>query len=70
MNEVIFEVRKYDDDGIYFTAKSIGHSIFTEGNTIDEITKNIKEAVECHFDDEYKPEKIRIIFVEKELILS
>ena len=36
------------EDGGY-TAEAVGYSIHTEGNTLDETVKNIKEAVDCHF---------------------
>ena len=50
MNEIIFLVEEALEGGI--TAKAIGESIFTEGDTMDEIKANIKEAVECHFDQD------------------
>ena len=50
MNEIIFLVEEALEGG--FTAKAIGESIFTEGDTMDEIKVNIKEAVECHFDED------------------
>ena len=41
-NEIIFEVREDDvDDG--YTARNLGHSIFTEGETIEELRKNVLE---------------------------
>ena len=58
MNEIIFLVEEALEGG--FTAKAIGESIFTEGDTMDEIKVNIKEAVECHFDDDKKPKLIRV----------
>ena len=36
------------DDGKYWCARGIGIDIFTQGKTLDELTKNIKEAVEAH----------------------
>jgi predicted RNase H-like HicB family nuclease len=33
-----------------YTAKALGESIFTAGDSLEEIKVNIKEAVECHFD--------------------
>ncbi len=55
MNEIIFLVEEALEGG--YTAKALGESIFTEGDTMEEIKANIKEAVECHF-DEGKPEFI------------
>jgi predicted RNase H-like HicB family nuclease len=39
------------EDGGY-SASAVGYSIYTQGETLDETIKNIKEAVSCHFDDE------------------
>ena len=49
MNEITFLVEEALEGG--FTAKAISESIFTEGETRDEIKVNISEAVECHFDE-------------------
>lgn len=34
-----------------WTARAIGHSIFTQGETIQELKGNIRDAVTCHFGD-------------------
>lgn len=66
MNEIIFLVEDALEGG--YTAKALGESIFTEGDTIDEIKKNIKEAVECHFDEGKKPKLIRLHMIKEEVI--
>jgi len=48
--ELIFEVRDADEGG-YF-ARALGHSIFTEAETWDELRANVLEAVSLHFEDE------------------
>jgi len=35
-----------------YTASAVSHSIYTQGETLDEIVKNIKEAVSCHFEED------------------
>ena len=52
MNEVFFLVEEAVEGG--YVAKALGESIFTEAETIDELKINIKEAVQCHFDDDNK----------------
>ncbi len=47
MNEIIFIVENADEGG--YTAKALGHSIFTQGETLDELKENIKDAIKCHF---------------------
>ncbi len=66
MNEIIFLVEEALEGG--FTAKAIGESIFTEADTMDEIKVNIKEAVECHFDEGKKPKLIRLHMIKEEVI--
>jgi predicted RNase H-like HicB family nuclease len=48
MSEIIFIVESSDEDG--YIAKALGHSIYTEGETLDELRENVKDAVNCHFD--------------------
>lgn len=38
-------------DGEFWCARGIGEDIFTQGETFDELIKNIKEAVILHFED-------------------
>ena len=67
MSEVIFVVTESLEGG--YEAKCISESIFTEGETIDELKDNVKEAVSCHFDEPGNaPKIIRLHFVKDELI--
>lgn len=66
MNEIIFLVEEALEGG--YTAKALGESIFTEGETIEQIKINIKEAVECHFDEGKKPKLIRLHMIKEEVI--
>lgn len=47
--EIIFIVEESIDGG--FEAKALGYSIFTQAETIDELKKEIEDAVRCHFDE-------------------
>jgi hypothetical protein len=49
MEELIFLAEESKEGG--YLAKALGHSIFTEGETIEEIRTAVKDAVRCHFDD-------------------
>lgn len=64
--EIIFLIEESLDGG--FEAKAVGYPIFTEGETEDEIRKNILEAVHCHFDETEKPSFINIRFLREEQI--
>jgi predicted RNase H-like HicB family nuclease len=45
--EIIFLVEE-DPEGGYF-ARALGYSIFTQGETIEELKQNVKDALEGHF---------------------
>jgi predicted RNase H-like HicB family nuclease len=36
-------------DGEFWCARGMGEHVFTQGNTLDELYQNIKEAVSVHF---------------------
>ena len=66
MSEIIFIVEN-SDEGDY-TARSLGYSIFTEGDTLDELKQNVKDAIKCHFDEKEMPRIIRLHIVKDEVI--
>ena len=68
MNEIIFLVEEALEGG--YTAKALGQSIFTEGDTMEEIKGNIRETVECHFDEVNKPKLIRLHLIKEEVIAA
>jgi len=66
--EIIFLVEEDAEGG--FTARALGHGIFTEAETIDELKTMIQDAVSCHFDEPEKPSVIRLHIVKDEVILA
>lgn len=64
MNEIIFLVEDAVEGG--FTARALGESIFTEGDSLVELRTNIRDAVECHFDEAEKPKVIRLHMITEE----
>ena len=46
--ELIFLVEEDPEGG--YAARALGQSIFTQAESFDELKKNIKNALECHFD--------------------
>jgi hypothetical protein len=42
-------------DGESWCARGLGADIFTQGDTLDELYQNIKEAVSAHFSDTDEP---------------
>ena len=70
MTEIIFEVTEDEVDGGY-SASALGHGIHTEGDSLEEIRANIREAVDCYFDDTMaRPKIIRLHFVRDEVLVS
>lgn len=67
MEEIIFTVKESDEGG--FEAKSIDFSIYTDGETMEDIKENIKESIHCHFDDNVK-RIIRLHFVKEEVFAA
>ena len=68
MSEIIFEVSEDEIDGGY-SASALGYGIHTEGETIEEIRGNVREAVECYFDETMpRPGLIRLHFVRDEVL--
>ena len=67
MNEIIFLIEE-DPEGEYI-ATAIGEDIITDGDTMQEIKENVKDAVECHFEVEKRPKLIRLQMVKEEVIV-
>ena len=42
-------------DGKYYCGRCLDFDVFTQGKTLDELVRNLKEAIQLHFedDDEY-----------------
>lgn len=58
-----------DDPEGGYSAQALGYSIFTEGETVEEIKENILDALRCHFDDVSDiPRVIRLHFVREEIL--
>jgi predicted RNase H-like HicB family nuclease len=70
MREIIFEVREDELDG-GFVVVALGHSIATQGDSIEELRLMVKDAVRCHFGDGAAgeaPDIIRLHFVRDEVL--
>lgn len=65
-SEIIFLVQESPEGG--YEAKALGHAIFTEADTLDELRLTVKDAVLCHFDKQDRPKVIRLHFVNEEFM--
>ena len=70
MSEIIFEVTEDDVDGGY-SASALGYGIHTKGDSLEEVRRNVKEAVDYYFDDTMpRPKRIRLHFVRDEILVA
>jgi hypothetical protein len=53
VNEIIFLIEEAVEGG--FTARALGESIFTDADTFDTIRQQVRDAVNCHFDEGNAP---------------
>jgi hypothetical protein len=68
MNEIIFLVEHAPEGG--YTARALGESIFTEGDDLEALRMNMREAVDCHFEPDAKPKIIRLHLVTEEVLAA
>jgi len=67
-SEMNFVVEESPEGG--YEAKAVGHSVFTEAETLDELKSRIQDAVRCHFDSADRPLLIRLHQVRDEVIAA
>jgi predicted RNase H-like HicB family nuclease len=68
MTEILFLVEESPEGG--YTARAVGQSIFTEADTLAALRANVREAVECHFEDGQTPLLIRLHIVRDEVLAT
>jgi len=66
MNELIFLVEEAPEGG--YTARALGESIFTEADDLATLETNVRDAVQCHFDDADRPQIVRLYFTREDVI--
>jgi hypothetical protein len=49
MNEILFVVDEADDGS--FRASAVGAAIHTEADNLEELHREIRDAVHCHFEE-------------------
>jgi hypothetical protein len=64
--EIIFSVEESTEGG--FEARALGHSIFTQADTVEELRAMVQDAVRCHFGDADRPHVIRLHWVKDEVL--
>jgi hypothetical protein len=66
--ELIFIVEESPEGG--YEARALGHSIFTEADSYEELKKMVQDAVACHFEEADRPKVIRLHQVKDELLTA
>jgi hypothetical protein len=66
--EIIFSVEESPEGG--YEARALGHAIFTQAETLEELRAMVRDAVRCHFDDAARPRLIRLHMVKDEVIAA
>ncbi|MDR3698025.1 MAG: 2-phospho-L-lactate guanylyltransferase [Candidatus Sulfopaludibacter sp.] len=65
--ELIFEVRDAEEGG--YCARALGHGIFIQADTWEELRANVLEATSLHFEDsEVQSRLVQLHYVKDELI--
>jgi hypothetical protein len=60
MEELIFAVEEAPEGG--YMARALGHSIFTETDSIPQLHEMVGDAVHCYFDEGKAPKVIHLQF--------
>ncbi len=66
MQEILFVVEEAEDGS--YRASAAGAAIHTEADTLEELHREIRDAVVCHFDPGQAPSLIRLHHVRQELL--
>lgn len=67
VNELVFEITQDSSGG--FCAECLTESIFTQGDSWEELRSNVREAVEAFYFDQEKPRNVRLHLVRDEMLL-
>ena len=66
--EILFLVSDSPEGG--FEARALGHSVYTEADTLDALREQVRDAVGVHFDEAERPSMIRLHVVREEILAA
>ncbi|MHB8630248.1 MAG: type II toxin-antitoxin system HicB family antitoxin [Aggregatilineales bacterium] len=49
---VHFRLERYDDDGVYYVIEGVELALVTDGRTIEEAVRHLRDVVELYYEDE------------------
>lgn len=64
--EIVFEVAESAEGG--YSARALGHSIYTEGVDWLDLKTMVRDAALCHFEDAEMPKIVRLRYEREETI--
>lgn len=68
MSEIVFLVEESPEGG--YEARALGHSVFTQAESLEALRMQVRDAVACHFDKTDRPAVIRLHFVRDEVLAA
>lgn len=68
MDEIVFLVEESPEGG--YTARALGHAVFTEAESFEALREQVRHAVSCHFADFERPRLIRLHYVRDEVLAA
>lgn len=68
MSEIVFLVEDAAEGGL--VARALGHAIYTDADSYDELRDQVRDAVQCHFEAGERPTMIRLHYVKDEVLAA
>ncbi|MDZ7857046.1 hypothetical protein [Sphaerotilus sp.] len=66
--EILFTVEEAPEGG--YLARALGHSLYVQADSIEDLHHQVRDAVQCHFDEADKPRLIRLHYVRDEVLAA
>ena len=64
-SEIIFLIEESPEGG--YEAHALGYSIHTQAENFEELKENVKDAIQCHFEEKDMPHMVRLHMVKDEI---
>jgi predicted RNase H-like HicB family nuclease len=55
-----FRIERHDDEGIYYVINGVEIALTTDGDTIEEAIRNLRDAVELYYEGDGLPQLPRL----------
>jgi hypothetical protein len=64
-SEIIFSIQESPEGG--YEARALGHAIFTQADSMEELKTMLRGAVACHFNEDTEPQIFHLLTVNGEV---